>query len=91
MTDLADRAYILQQLDGEWQKIAVALVYMFSRGAPVLITHKVLEELNEFMATHKLLTWGHQDSIELRLVTPERAKEIAAHVESMGGRADRPS
>lgn len=43
------------------------------------------------MQTHQLLTWGHKDSIELRLVTPERAKALAEHVENQGGRVERPS
>ena len=86
-----NRAFILQQLDGQWQKIACALMYKLSRGSPVVITHKDLEELHKFMQTHQLLTWGHKDSIELRLVTPERAAEIAKHVESQGGKAERSS
>lgn len=89
MTD--DRPLILQQLDGQWQKLCAAVLYKLSRGAPVLITTRDLEELYDFMQTHQLLTWGHKDSIELRLVTPERAREIAAHVEAQGNQTERPS
>lgn len=31
MTD--DRPLILQQLDGQWEKIAIALIYKLSRGS----------------------------------------------------------
>lgn len=86
-----DRPLILQQLDGHWQKLCAAVIYKLSRGSPVIITNRDLEELIEFMQTHQLLTWGHKDSIELRLVTPERAKALSEHVESLGGRTERAS
>lgn len=85
MTD--ERAFILQQLDGQWQKIACALMYKLSRESPVIITHKDLAELQAYMrdGDKHLLTWGHADSVELRIVTLEKARELAAHVESIGG------
>lgn len=86
-----ERPLIFQQLDGEWQKLCAAIIYKLSRNAAVVITLRDLEELAEFMQTHQMLTWGHSDSIEFRLVTPERARELAAHVESLGGRAELPS
>jgi hypothetical protein len=85
------RALILQQLDGQWEKIACALIFKLSRNAPVVISHSDLERLGEFMKSRQLLTWGHHDSIELRLVTPERGAEIVKHIESIGGRVERPS
>lgn len=86
------RAFILQQLDGHWQKIAMALMFKLSREKSVVLTTKDLQALATFIADgdKQLLTWGHRDSIELRIMKREDAERLAAHVESQGGRMERP-
>lgn len=86
------RAFILQQLDGKWQSIAMALMFKLSRDKPVVITGKDLEALHRFLGDgdRQLLTWGHKDSIELRIMKREDAERLAAHAEESGGKAVRP-
>ncbi len=82
-----DRAFILQQLDGQWQKIAMCLLFKLSRDEPVVITTEDFKRLTEYLADgdKQLLTWGHADSIELRIMKKEDALCLARQVEGLGG------
>ena len=82
-----DRALILQQLDGQWQKIAMALLFKLSREQPVVITQDDFAKLAEYIADgdKQLMTWSHWDSIELRIMKKADALRLARQVESLGG------
>lgn len=82
-----DRAFILQQLDGQWQKIAMALMFKLSREQPVVITTGDFQQLAEYIADgdKRLMTWGHWDSIELRIMKKADALRLARQVEDLGG------
>ena len=69
-------AAILQQLDGQWQKICALLVWKLARQG-VTLTHK---EIDECTAEGELilLAQGHYDRFEFKLVTPEQAAVIMA-------------
>lgn len=83
---MSERAPVLDQLEGQWEKVCAALVWKYCGGKKALLTSKDFTNFAKFMETHQLLTWGHYDSFEFLLVTPERAKEITQHVESIGGK-----
>jgi hypothetical protein len=83
---MTDRAPILDQIEGHWQKILVAVMWKLSKSKPIVITHQDLLDLERYMQHHKLLTWGHKDSIELRLVTPAAAEALAKHAREQGGK-----
>lgn len=88
---MTERALVLDQLEGQWQKIVAVLVYKFAREKGVLLTVKDFLEFEKYMINRQLLTWGHYDSFEFRLVTPEEAERLAKHVESIGGKAKKPT
>lgn len=74
---------ILQQMDGHWQKLCALLVWKLARQG-VTLTH---EEIKQCTSEGELilLTHGHYDSIEFRLVTPAEAERIVAHDRTMHG------
>lgn len=67
---------VLQQVDGMWQKLAALIVWKLAREG-VTITHKDMDEFAR--GDNVLLTHGHFDSIEFKIVTAEAARRIAAH------------
>ena len=80
MTELND-APILDQVREHWQKLLAVVVWKLARRKGVVITLKDFEAFRaESEATGlTLLTWGHRDSVEFRMVTREDAERIAAH------------
>jgi hypothetical protein len=81
---LAHRAPILDQLEGQWEKIVAALVWKLGNGHVTL----TMKDLTEFPVDRVFLTHGHRDSIEFKLVTEEEAKRIVEHDEKTNtGRA----
>lgn len=71
----AHRAPILDQLEGNWEKIVAALVWKLGKGNVTL----TMKDLTEFPVDRVFLTHGHRDSIEFKLVTEEEAKRIVEH------------
>lgn len=74
---------MLQQLDGHWQRLAAVLVWKLAKDGVTL----TLDDLAQFPQDMVLLTHGHKDSIEYKLVTREAAERIAAHDRAQRGRA----
>ncbi len=70
-------AAILQQLEGHWQKICALLVWKLARQG-VTLTHAEIEACTK-EGELVLLTHGHYDSIEFKLVTPKEAQRIVEH------------
>jgi hypothetical protein len=70
---------VLEQLAEHWQKLAAVLVWKLTPKG-VTISH---EDLKRFPADQVLLTHGHRESIEFRLVSLEEAHKLAAHDREM--------
>ena len=81
---------ILGQLDEHWQKLAALIIFKLVGHDPVIITTEDMERFNaEFESGDggRLLTHGHYDAIEFRIVGEEAAERLAAHDLTLGGRA----
>lgn len=68
-------AAVLDQVQAHWMKIAALLVWKLAPNG-VTLTAK---EIESFPADRVLLTHGHRDSFEFRLVTEADAARLAAH------------
>lgn len=86
---MTERAPILDQLDGQWQKIAAVLLFKLSRDTPVTLTLKDFEAFREWQAIvdQQFMTWGHYDSIELRFMKIAEAQRLSEHMNAIGGAA----
>lgn len=84
-----NEAPILDQLQGRWQLMVVYLLWKLSPNAPVHITAADMEACAQHYAPgHPILfPHGHSDSIELSIVTEERARQIAEHQATQRGHA----
>lgn len=71
---LMNRAPIIDQLEGQWEKIVAALVFKLAKDG-VVLTMKDFEECTN--SGRALLSHGHFDSIEFKMVTREEAKRLA--------------
>lgn len=76
-------AAILQQVDGHWQKLAALLVWKLAKTG-VTLTEK---EISEFPPDLVLLTHGHKDSIEFKMVTQDEAQRLAEYDAAQAGHA----
>lgn len=68
-------AAILQQVQEHWMKLAALLVWKLARDGVTL----TLDDIQSFPQDRFLLTHGHRESIEFKLVTKEEAERLAAH------------
>jgi hypothetical protein len=68
-------AAVLQQVQEHWMKICALLVWKLAPNG-VTLTEK---DIASFPPDHVLLTHGHRDSFEFKLVTNDEAALIAAH------------
>lgn len=80
---------ILQQVDGEWQKLAAAILWKLVKRGVVKVTVEDLKEMEAEFAPGMacIFTHGHAESIEFSLVTMEQAERLAAHDKTMRGAA----
>lgn len=80
---------VLQQVDGQWQKLAALIVWKLNGMKPVEITVADMEKVEaEFgSAGLHLLMHGKADSIEFSIVTAERAKVLVEHDAKWRGHA----
>ena len=80
---------ILQQVDGHWQKLAALIVWKCIGRGTVTITVEDMQRLDDEFApgVPVLLTHGHADSIEFRIVDEAAAKRLAEHDRTLRGRA----
>lgn len=82
--NLTPDSIIHQQLQGQWQKLlAMALYKTVGVDKPVVIKIPDMDKITDEGLV--LLTWGHFDSIELRLVTREQAEKLAEHDKTLHG------
>lgn len=82
-------APILDQLDGLWEKLVLALLWKYHPGETLRITAEDLKELRRASEAGSavLFTHGHADPIELAVITAERAALLAAHDRTQRGNA----
>lgn len=79
---------IIQQVEGQLDKLFAAVVHKAGGGKPIKITADDLRELSEkFDNFPVLFTHGMSDGIELSVVSAEQAKVIAAHDASLRAKA----
>ena len=75
MNELNDAA-ILDQVRDYWQNIAAMLVWKLAPNG----VHLTRDDMVQFNLKEKvLLTHGHRDSIEFRMITRAEADKLAAH------------
>ena len=73
-------APILDQLDGQWQKMFVFLLYKFAKTEKIKITAQDMMECNEvYPGGPVLFTHGHSDSVEVQIIDQEAAARIAEY------------
>lgn len=75
-------APVLDQLDGQWQKIAMAVIFKLAGpGVRVSLHADDFAKLSEHYAPGipVLFTHGHTDSIDLMVVDSASAMRIAEH------------
>lgn len=81
-------AQILNQLEGHWQLMMIAIIEKLSPGAPVEITLDDLQMLQLKYAPGKavLMTHGHERSIEFKVVSEEEGRQLQRlHEAKVGG------
>ena len=80
---------ILQQLDGQWQKIAMLLLLKLAGREKVRITHAEMESLTKQFAPGipVLMTHGHFDSIDFQVIDEAAARRLADYDAQMRGTA----
>ena len=88
VTELND-ALVLQQLEGQWKKIAMILLYKLKGRETVRLSLKDITAMTEAFAPSLpvMFVHGHHDGFDLQLVDIESANRIAAHEASMRGSA----
>ena len=81
-----NQAPILDQTREHWQKLAALVLWKVTQGkSSVTLT---AADMKAFMDSELIfVTHGHYDSIEFKLVTPEQARALVAHNETMKGNA----
>lgn len=77
-------AAVFGQLQEHWQKMAALIVWKLApKGVTITI-----DDIASFPQDRFLLTHGHKDSFEFKIVTKEEAERLAAHDEATNrGRA----
>lgn len=80
---------VLQQVDGHWQKLAAFIVWKcVGRGTVTITAEDIQRFADEFApGVPVLLTHGHADSFEFRIVDEAAAKRLAEHDRTIRGHA----
>lgn len=80
---------VLNQLDGQWQKLAMFAVWKLNKYKPCIIKAADMESLmKEFHPNLPyLLVQGTPDGIILQVITEERAKALAKYDAKQRGTA----
>ncbi len=70
---------VLQQVDGQWQKLAALIVWKLCGEKSVEITVADMQSIEKQFGAEGpvLLTHGHTESIEFRVITAERGRVLA--------------
>jgi hypothetical protein len=78
---------VLSQIDGQWQKLAMFIIWKTVKRGHVKITAKDMEECQRAFNNNPILfTHGMIDGFEFSIVDEEAAKRIAEHDRNMSGR-----
>lgn len=80
---------VLGQLEGYWQRIATLIIWKAAKKRRVTLSAADMEQFQrEFEAGGAvLLTHGHTDSIDFKIVTKAEADRIIAHDRTQRGNA----
>lgn len=85
MKELND-APVLNQVRDHWQRIAALIVWKVTHGKRSITISA--QDMQEFQKDPRvLLTHGHVDSLEFKLVTAEEAQRMVEHQKTMQGNA----
>lgn len=68
---------ILDQVDGEWERLFMLLLWVVSQDRKITITAADIEGMLEFFPDAVLYTHGHEDSMDFQLVTKDEAMRLA--------------
>ena len=85
MAEVNPESMILEQLREHWQRIATLLV--IKAGGHVTIDQADLAKSAALMDTHIMLTHGHADSVEFKIIPKEEGERLAAYDATRMGRA----
>lgn len=83
--NLLNRAPVIDQLEGQWEKIVALLMWKLNKGALTSLTAKDIEAYHASELV--LFAHGHADGFSFRLVTHEEAQHLAENETSNRGRA----
>lgn len=80
---------MMQQAEGQWQKFAALMTAKYLKDTGKASLYITLDDMKEFELTEAnvLLTHGHHDSIEFKMVTHSEAMRLAQYDAQRGGRA----
>lgn len=79
-------APVLDQVRDHWQKLAALIVWKTTYGKRSITISQ--QDIIEFEKSDRLLlTHGHSNAIEFKLITQEEAQRIQAHQAQMKGTA----
>lgn len=88
-TELNPDSVVLRQMDGQWQKFAMFLLFKLAGREQVRLhaddMRKCLDEFEPGMPV--LYTHGHKDSIDFQVVDEAAAASLVAHDRTMRGHA----
>lgn len=78
---------VLQQVDGQWQKLAALILWKLSGRSVVRITAEDMAKMQAEFApgVAVIFTHGHSDSIEFSIVDEAAATRLAAHDKTLRG------
>lgn len=68
-------AAVFDQVDGQWMKLLALVVWKLAPNGVALTA----ADIASFPADRALVTHGHRESIEFKIVTEEEARRLAAH------------
>ena len=80
---------VLQQVDGQWQKLAAMILWKLKGREQIKITADDIAAMNAEFAPGiaVIFTHGHADSIDFQIVDEAAARRIAKHDAAMRGTA----
>lgn len=87
--NLTPDSHLLHQLDGQWQRVAMLLLWKLAKREMVRIT---VAEIAAFSAEFApgaptLYTHGHVDALDFQVIDEASARRLAAHHNGMRGTA----
>ncbi len=89
VTKINPDSVILQQVEEQWQKLAMLILWKLAGRKSVRITAEDIARCTAEFAPGipVIFTHGHSDSIEFSIVTEADAQRIAEHDRTMRGKA----